>query len=289
MRKFLTVLFVLACASAAAAEAAGNKKVAFADPKTNMEFVPVKGGCYRMGNVFGDGENNEQPAHQVCVDDFYMGRHEVTVGEFRKFATITGYRTEAEKGDGCSVWIAGKWVADKGKNWRLPGFLQDDRHPVVCVSWNDAMAFADWMSGTAGRKYRLPTEAEWEYAARSGGRDEKWAGTSSEPDVGGYAWSKENAGDKTNPAGGKKPNGVGLYDMSGNVFEWVGDWYAPNYYGISPKLNPAGPPDGGEKVLRGGSWDNRLRNIRTTNRRRSAEPGSRLTSDGFRLAMPVQR
>ncbi|HBG19781.1 MAG TPA: hypothetical protein DDY32_11050 [Desulfobulbaceae bacterium] len=285
----LTTLLVLPFVSTAAASATvENNMKSFTDPATNMEFVLVKGGCFPMGDTFGDGEKNEQPVHQVCVDDFYMGRYEVSVGEFRKFVSAANYRTEAERRDGCAAWIAGKWVMDKSRNWRDPGFPQDDSHPVVCMSWNDARAYADWMSGT-GSRYRLPTEAEWEYAAKSGGRDEKWSGTSDESEVGGYAWSKENAGDQTQPAGRKKPNGLGLYDMSGNVFEWVGDWHSVDYYRDSPKDNPAGPSSGEEKALRGGSWDNRLKNIRTATRRRSSDPASRLTSDGFRLVMPVRQ
>lgn len=261
----------------------GDKAWAYTNQAKSPGFILVKGGCYQMGDASRDGEANERPVHEVCVDDFYMGRHEVTLSEFRKFVDETGYSTEAEKGDGCFGWSAGKWVMDKNKNWRNPGFAQDENHPVVCLSWNDTAAYADWVSEKMGKRYRLPTEAEWEYAATSGGKKEKWAGTNSEAEVGGYAWSKENAGDKTQAVGRKKPNGLGLYDMSGNVFEWVSDWHAPDYYKISPKNNPAGPANGREKVLRGGSWDNRLRNIRTTGRRRSAGPMARYNCDGFRL------
>ena len=288
MQKILIAILVLGVVSTADAMPAEEGKGPFVDPATNMKFVPIKGGCYQMGDTFGDGESSEQPVHQVCVDDFYMGRHEVTVGEFKKFVTAANYITEAEKGSGCSAWTAGKWIADRNKNWRSPGFAQDDSHPVVCVSWNDATAYAGWMSKTTGKPYRLPTEAEWEYAAKSGGRNEKWAGTNNETELGGYAWSKENAGDRTRPTEQKKPNGLGLYDMSGNVFEWVSDWHAPGYYGSSSKNNPAGPSSGKEKVLRGGSWDNRARTIRTAGRRRYSEPASRLTCDGFRLLLPAR-
>ena len=121
----------------------------YRDPVTGMEFVLVKGGCYEMGDTFGDATlKHEKPVHEVCVDDIYLGKYEVTVGEFRMFVTDSGYRTEAERGDGCSVYDT--WKKEGDKNWRNPGFPQDDRHPVVCVSWNDSKAFADWLKSKTG-------------------------------------------------------------------------------------------------------------------------------------------
>lgn len=144
-------------------------------------MIFIKGGCYEMGDTFGDGSSEEKPVHTVCVDDFYMGRYEVTVGEFRKFADETGYKTEAEKGDGCFYWTGKNWEKDKSKSWRNPGFSQTGKHPVVCVSWNDAIEYANWMGKKAGKTYRLPTEAEWEYAARSGGKNNKYSWGNGEP------------------------------------------------------------------------------------------------------------
>ncbi len=239
----------------------------FADPVTGMEFVFIKGGCFEMGDTFGDGDNAEKPVHEVCVDDFYLGKYEVTIGEFRKFVDATGYRTEAEKGDGCFTWTGEKWEMDRSASWRSPGFPINDKHPVVCVSWNDAVAYARWMKGRGGKTYRLPTEAEWEYAARDGGKKIKYSWGNGEP-TGNIAdesfkrrfpkwdiWSGYDDGYVyTAPVGSFRLNGLGLYDMTGNVWEWCADWYDENYYQNSPKDNPRGPGNGQIRVLRGGSW-----------------------------------
>jgi formylglycine-generating enzyme required for sulfatase activity len=188
---------------------------------SGMEFISVKGGCYQMG------EGSSYAVHEVCVDDFYIGKYEVTQGQ---------------------------WKAVMGNN---PSYFKDcgDNCPVEEVSWNDIQDFITKLNNKTGKNYRLPTEAEWEYAARSGGKDEKYAGTSNESELGEYAWYDKNSGSKTHPVGQKKPNGLGLYDMSGNVWEWVNDWYDSDYYKNSPKNNPTGPSSGKEyKVHRGGSW-----------------------------------
>ena len=200
-----------------------------------IEMVFVKGGCYQMGESYN--------AHEVCLDDFYLGKYEVTQGQ---------------------------WKSIMGNN---PSSFKDcgDNCPVEAVSWNDIQDFIQKLNrktknnpqapSVASRtdfikgEFRLPTEAEWEYAARSGGKSEKYSGTSNESEIGDYAWYEKNSGDKTHSVGQKKPNGLGLYDMSGNVWEWVNDWYDGDYYKNSPKNNPTGPSSGKEKVLRGGSWD----------------------------------
>ncbi len=223
---------------------AGGKE--FKDTFTGMEFVFVKGGCYQMGcgDWTSDCFNDKKPVHEVCVNDFYIGKYEVTVGEFRKFVNDTGYQTEAEKGDGC-YGMADDWLWEKKKkyNWRNVGFSQTERDPVVCVSWNDTNEYIGWLNKTSSKKYRLPTDAEWEYSARSGGKKEKWAGTSNESDIGEYAWYSSNSGSKTHPVGQKSTNGLGIYDMSGNVWEWVQNLY---YLENSPNI--------GIQMLRGGSW-----------------------------------
>ncbi len=220
-----------------------------------------------MGDIFGDGEADEKPVHEVCINDFYISKFEVTVGVFRKFIDDTGYVTEAEKGNGCYFWGETKLKYKKSMNWRTPGFLQGDNHPVVCVSWNDAKAFIDWLSVSTGEKYRLPTEAEWEYAARSGGKKEKYAGFSNESQVYQYAnicdkkcelelkiKTQDNGYKYTSPVGKYKPNGLGLCDMTGNVWEWVQDYYDEVFYKNSSMKNPKGPLDGELRVLRGGAW-----------------------------------
>ena len=256
----------------------------FKDAATGMEFIRIKGGCFEMGDTFGGGEADEKPVHSVCVDDFYLGKYEVTVGQFRKFVQDTDYKTEAEKGDGSFVWKGSKWEKERGASWRSPGFSQDDNHPVVCISWNDAQAFKEWLSRSSGKSYRLPTEAEWEYAARSGGKREKYAGTSNDAELGEYAWYFANSGSTTHPAGQKRPSGLGLYDMTGNVWEWCRDWYGEEYYAESPKDNPRGPSSGTYRVLRGGSWLFYPRLVRAANRDR-IYPDSRFFNLGFRLAV----
>jgi len=136
------------------------------------EMVNIPAGRFRMGDISGWGNKNEKPVYRVRIQSFSLGRYEVTVGQFRQFVNATDYRTEAERNivkDGCFVHQSGTgfgWTA--GTSWRNPGFTQEYKHPVVCVSWNDAEAYIDWLNRETGSKYRLPTEAEWEYAVRAG-------------------------------------------------------------------------------------------------------------------------
>jgi formylglycine-generating enzyme required for sulfatase activity len=267
----------------------------FKDPVTGMEFVFVKGGCFEMGDTFGDGNQDERPLHKVCVDDFYLGKYEVRVGDFRKFVNETGYRTEAESGDGCYTYKGDKWGKDRNANWRNPGFVIDDRHPVVCVSWNDSMAFIDWLKRKTGKQYRLPREAEWEYAGRNGGRQHKYSWGNGDPagniaDESGkrrfFGWTIWNGYDDgyifTAPVGSFRPNDLGLYDMTGNVWEWCSDWYGESYYQGSPRNNPEGPGHGSYKVIRGGSWNVSPGDVRAANRDWFG-PADRGYSLGFRL------
>ena len=168
---------------------------------SGIEMVNVPGGCFQMGDNFVDGDGDEKPVHEACANDFAIGKYEVTVGQFRSFVNATGYSTEAEKGDGCYVRTGRKWGKNASSNWKNPGFSQEDTHPVACVSWNDATAYSRWLSGQSGRSYRLPTEAEWEYAARSGGKREKYSGGDNLDAV---AWYDKNSGSKTHPVGQKQ-------------------------------------------------------------------------------------
>jgi formylglycine-generating enzyme required for sulfatase activity len=206
------------------------------DPTNGMEFVLIKGGCYQMGDTFGDGMPDEQPVHEVCVNDFYMGKYVVTQGQ---------------------------WQAIMGSN---PSDFSScgDNCPVENVSWIAVQEFISKLNKGTRERYRLPTEAEWEYAARSGGKQEKWSGTSSEADFGDYAWFNSNADKKTHPVGTKAPNGLGLYDMIGNVWQWMADWYGETYYNESPRDNPQGPNSGYFRVSRGGSWNNGARYVRAS-------------------------
>ncbi|OGW07874.1 MAG: hypothetical protein A2W77_03695 [Nitrospinae bacterium RIFCSPLOWO2_12_39_16] len=260
------------------------------DAEAPIELVFVKGGCFKMGDIAGDGENDERPVHEVCVDDFYIGKYEVTRGEFEKFFSETGYTTDAQK-MGCFGKVGYKWRKRMDFSWEKVDFPQTDRHPAVCISYNDTQEFIKWLNkklvvseaNPSDGKYRLPTEAEWEYAARSGGKAEKWAGTSIESELSDYAWYDKNSGGKTHPVGQKKPNVLGLYDMSGNVWEWVEDWYEVDYYDRSPKNNPLNTSPSHAKSMRSGPWSVPVHAVRVFYRG-SDIPYSICDGLGFRIA-----
>ncbi len=212
-------------------------------------------------------EGDEQPAHPVHVNAFYLDQYEVTVAHFRKFVEAKNYKTDAEKGDGSYMWEGTEWKKRAGINWRhdAEGNAAQDNHPVIHVSWNDAKAYAVWA------KKRLPTEAEWEYAARSGSKNYKYSWGNSGPsgkNGGNIAdeilkqrfsdmtiWEGYNDGYVfTAPVGSFNPNTFGLYDMTGNVWELCEDWYDAEYYKKRIKDNPKGPSTGEYRLLRGGSW-----------------------------------
>ncbi len=199
----------------------------FQDRFSGIEFLRIKGGCYEMGDVIGDGNADERPVHGVCLKDFYLGKYEVTQEQWEK---VTGTNPSV--------------------------FQRSKSYPVENISWYEVQEFISKLNRISGESYRLPTEAEWEYAARSGGRKEKWAGTSIETEVNDFAWTDINSGGESHPVGQKNPNGIGLFDMTGNVWEWVADWYDQDYYQNSPSDNPQGPDYSWDKakVIRGGSW-----------------------------------
>jgi sulfatase modifying factor 1 len=231
--------------------------VTYRDSVTGMEFVLVKGGCFQMGDE--DGDREEKPVHEVCVDDFYIARYEVTQAQ---------------------------WKAINGRN--PSKYKKSDQNPVEDLSWKDAQDFIKDLNQKSGRTFRLPTEAEWEYAARSGGRKEKWAGTNTESELGNYAWYNDNAGrEEHRPVGQKRPNAFGLYDMTGNVAEWVADKYDNSYYKESPRNNPGGPDRRGDRVFRGGSYKDRAKDARTSKRDKKSDSRSDSTI-GFRLALSAR-
>ncbi|MCP4696415.1 MAG: SUMF1/EgtB/PvdO family nonheme iron enzyme [Gammaproteobacteria bacterium] len=246
------------------------------DGSESPEMIPILGGAFRMGNIQGVGESDERPVHEVALDGFDIGKYPVTVGEFRRFIEASAYRTEAEAGDG--AWVA--FGKRKDANWRNPYFKQNDDHPAVCISWNDAAAYCDWLRQRTGEEYRLPTEAEWEYACRAGSEAAYCFGDD-EKRLGDYAWHLENAERKTYPVGEKKPNAWGLYDMHGNAWEWVQDWFG--VYPEEAQKNPTGPETGSGRVIRGGGWYDSPRLVRSAGRFRYG-PGIRNVYLGFRLA-----
>ena len=243
-----------------------------------MEFVLIEPGTFEMGSPVGeDGREEDETLHRVTLSEpFYLGKYEVTRGEFGRFVTATGYET----GEACRTDESGKWEEQRGRSWRAPGYRQSETDPVVCVSWVDAQAYARWVSEETGETYRLPTEAEWEYAARGGreSRGYRYAGSHGLSRVG---WYNENSGGRTHPVGQKQPNELGLYDMSGNAWEWVQDWYGA--YPRGAVTDPRGLSTGASRAARGGSWHDSAHYARAANRG-GASPGRRVNDRGFRLA-----
>ncbi|OCC14196.1 serine/threonine kinase [Dissulfuribacter thermophilus] len=227
----------------------------FIEPITGMEFVWVPGGCFEMGcgSWQSDCDSDEKPVHEVCVDGFWIGKYEVTQGQ---------------------------WKRVMGNN--PSKFKKGDDYPVERVSWDDAQEFIKRLNSKSGRTFRLPTEAEWEYACRSGGKEEKYCGGSA---VDRLAWYWGNSGGSTHRVGTKAPNGLGIHDMSGNVWEWCEDWYDEDYYRNSPRNNPKCPSSGSYRVSRGGSWYFNPRFVRSAYRNRF-RPRNRLNYLGFRLVLP---
>jgi formylglycine-generating enzyme required for sulfatase activity len=215
-----------------------------------MELVKIPAGCFQMGS--NNGGDDEKPVHRVCIsEDYYLGQYEVTQGQ---------------------------WKAIMGSNPSY--FKKGDKHPVESVSWNEVQTFIRKLNAKTGKHYRLPTEAEWEYACRSGCKDQTYCGSNS---VGSVAWYGGNSGHKTHPVGQKQANGLGLYDMSGNVWEWVQDRYGGSYYQNSPVNDPSDPSGGSGRGDRGGRWGYDASNSRSAFRDRAA-PTSSGNGLGFRLA-----
>jgi formylglycine-generating enzyme required for sulfatase activity len=239
------------------------------------ETVLIEGGTFQTGE------------RQVTVSSFWMGIVEITVRQFRAFIESERYQTDAEK-NGDSYVYDGSWQAKKGVTWNcdVAGNLRaasEDTHPVIHVSWNDAIAYCKWLSGKTGKTYRLATEAEWEYAARGGNQSKNYAysGSSSISDV---AWYDNNSGNKTHAVGGKQANKLGLYDLSGNVWEWCHDWYGD--YSNSTE-NPLGDISMYDRVIRGGSWLSYSEGCRPTSRGNST-PTRRYSHLGFRVVCSLQ-
>ncbi|MFC1462532.1 SUMF1/EgtB/PvdO family nonheme iron enzyme [Verrucomicrobiota bacterium] len=269
----------------------------------NMVFI--KGGTFPMGS--DKGEADEKPVHKVTISDFWMGKHEVTVGEFRQFVEETDYKTTAEHRGSAYAWDGSKNHKVEGVNWRSPGFKQTDGHPVVFVSWLDAARYCDWLRRKSGKRpiygayygdagdsspidgrvqgYRLPTEAEWEYACRAGTTTKYYTGDAG-ASLNRAGWYQENSGGKTHPVGQKEPNMYGLYDMHGNVWEWCQDWYGA--YAGNTVVDPMGSRTGVHGVLRGGCWSLRADDARCANREHNALINS-YSSLGFRIVLTLEK
>ncbi len=268
----LLVVFFLAVAVVVSAEGP------YVDPSTGIEFIFVKGGCFEMGDSVGDGDSNERPVHEACVSDFYIGKDEITNEQFKKF--------KPQHNSGISEGMS----------------LDGEKQPVVNVSWEDAVTFAKWLSQKSGQTYRLPTEAEWEYAARSGSKQSRFWG--SNPDA---ACKYANVADLTAkkqrpkwttffcddgfavsaPVGSFTANNYGLNDMLGNVWEWCEDVYNSEAYGKLPKDNPVYQGSGEYHVMRGGGWSNGPLGIRSSHRV-GLSPDFGHHALGFRLVKNVK-
>lgn len=221
-----------------------------------IEFVSVPAGCYMMGT--DKGEKHELPIRKVCVSAFDIGKYEVTQGQWKALMGGNPSRNSA-CGDNC---------------------------PVEQVSWNQAQAFITALNGRKEGVYRLPTEAEWEYACRSGGKDHMFAGGVDAADIDRVAWRKESSNDHSHPVGRKDPNELGAHDMSGNVWEWVQDMFSSPYSKDLPETNPVLNAKGEKRVLRGGSFDGKTNYVRCMirNRNEADRQDRRL---GFRLVREI--
>ncbi|MEJ1355932.1 MAG: formylglycine-generating enzyme family protein [Candidatus Sedimenticola sp. (ex Thyasira tokunagai)] len=250
------------------------------------EMVLIPAGSSRVGS--NSGANNEKPVHRVTLPAFEISKHEITRGQFAAFVAETGHITDAEKNsggrEGCYAYRGRSnfgWT--RGMDWRFPGYDQDDNHPVVCVSHNDAIAYTEWLSNKTGKHYRLPSESQWEYVARAGstdkysfGNDEEElclhsnsADTTLKERLPGWDWEAIACKDGTvytAPVGSYLVNPYGLHDMHGNVWEWAGDCWHDTYEGA--------PRDGTARltgncrhhVVRGGAWDSDKSQLRPTSR-----------------------
>jgi formylglycine-generating enzyme len=266
-----------------------------------MKLVLIAPGVFVMGsaNADDDWDGDEKPHRVLITRPFYLAAHEVTVGQFRRFVEETGYVTDAERSlkyQSEGRGFPNLFEQKKRVSWREPGFPQGDNHPVVQVSWNDAQAFIEWLSGIEKREYRQPRESEWEYACRAGctarfsmGDDEQSVRKAENLwDAGperGFAPEGPRDGFRfTSPVGSFPANGFGLHDMHGNVREWCADWYQDDYYRESPSADPEGPAWGSQRVTRGGSFF--LDPLRDRSASRAAEPPSFHFYDlGFRVAL----
>ncbi|MEO5351064.1 MAG: formylglycine-generating enzyme family protein [Magnetococcus sp. YQC-3] len=211
------------------------KERVWTDPLLGMVFHWVPAGTFLLGDLFEEGSADEQPVHEVTLDAFWMGKHPVTQKQ---------------------------WEQVMGSNPAY--FKKGDAYPVEQVSWDDVQAFIAKLNEMGSNRYRLPTEAEWEYACRSGGKVERYAGSNDPEPV---AWYAQNSDESTHPVGQKAPNGLGLHDMSGNVWEWCEDWFDDMAYakaGLRSK-NPLRQNDAsGDHVLRGGSWSDQAKFVRAS-------------------------
>ncbi len=273
------------------------------DTDAGLTLVLVPAGRFIMGAE--DGPSNERPRHEVeLTRALYMSRVPVTQEAFARFVEATGYRTTAEQGGGAKVWVGDGWRTDPAASWRTV-FVGPQR-PVVAVTWHDAVAFCEWLTShehEAGRidraeRFALPTEAQWEWAARAG-TSHRYVGTDREAEVCRYGNVPDRSADAeglgrpfvdcddgmglgTREVGRYAPNDWGLYDMVGNVWEWVRDGHGP--YPAGRQIDPEGPADAPQRTVRGGSWSGKRSGIRVAHRD-GYPPTLRGGAVGFRVVL----
>ena len=244
------------------------------------EMVKVEGGTFTMGATAEQGsdyDSDELPTHQVTLSDYYIGKYEVTQ---QLWEYVMSYSGTCADGSSMSAYASDVWLgSDPSSSYGV-----GDYYPAYYVSYYDIVdIFLPRLNKITGRTYRLPTEAEWEFAAR-GGKQSKGYKYSGSDNIGVVAWYTGNSGGKTHQVGTKEPNELGIYDMSGNVWEWCGDWYGYGSYSSSAQTNPTGPSSGYDRVLRGGSWFSDARLCRVSDRGISF-PSSRYFNYGFRVVL----
>jgi eukaryotic-like serine/threonine-protein kinase len=262
-----------------------------------MTLVEVPAGVFWMGSPPEDtvAQPAECPRHPVRISrPFYLGETEVTVGQFRRYVEASRKKTQAEtapegggnRGGSLFNVPLQRFEQRPDLNWRNPGLdrTQSDDEPVVQVSWCDAVAFCDWLTSKESRTFRLPTEAEWEYACRAGGRG-RWCFGDDPAMLDQFAWNLKNAGGTFHPVGTRKPNAFGLFDMHGNAWEWCLDEFGPYVEGNA--IDPQGPPHKEARLLRGGSFDwDTVERTRSASRHHSP-PAMAYLNHGFRVCSPI--
>ena len=274
-------------------EAVVQPLTTFKDCQVCPQMVRIPNGTFRMGSPASElgRDEDEGPIENVAVAAFALGRNEVTFKQWREFERQSGYRTAS----GCLRWTGDGYELTAHLGWRYPGFEQSDEHPVVCISWRDAQAYVQWLSAKVGQIYRLPTEAEWEYSARAGGR-QAYPWYSSGPNICAHGnaadaslrqknteWLTENCSDDypfTAPVGSFPPNNWGLYDMNGNVMEWVENCWSQQ---LQSQKSEQVPLNCRSRVMRGGGWDLPNKFMRSAFRGKSNE-SNRGTALGLRVA-----
>jgi uncharacterized protein (TIGR02996 family) len=265
-----------------------------------QKLVPIPAGRFTMGSPEDEPHRDpdETPHPVTLTKPFYLGAAPVSRGQFRAFVEAAGYVTDAERAAGTG-WNAATGEWEVGYSWTIPGWRQKDDEPVVCLSWEDAIAFCAWLSQQEGRAYRLPTEAEWEYACRAGTSTPFFFGATLSAQQANFNTEFPYPDGEDGPPGvlgttrpGRyPPNAFGLYDMHGNVWEWCNDWYGFEYFESSRERDPRGARNGVGRVLRGGAWGLPARDCRSALRRCGRPEFSRYRDmvTGFRLALSMPR